>query len=144
MAADAWVLYDTGKEKIHDSTFALDGGDTLKCALVLSTYTPATTHTTWASISSNEHANGNGYSTGGVTTAGTITQSSGTVTFDIADPQWTASGGSIVTRYAVLYNSTTGDLICYSLLDNSPADVTVTDTNILTLQIDALGVYQAA
>ena len=143
MAADAWVLYDTGKLKIHDGTFTL-GSDTLKQALVLSTYTPATTHTTWASISSNEHANGNGYSTGGVTSAGTVTQSSGTVTFDIADGQWTASGGSIVFRYVVLYNSTSGDLIAYSLADNSPADITVTDTNVLTTQINASGVYQAA
>lgn len=143
MAADAWVLYNTGKLKIHDSTFAL-AADTLKCALVLSTYTPATTHTTWASISSNEHANGNGYTTGGATVAGTVTQSSGTVTFDVADPSWTASGGSIVCRYAVLYDSTTGDLIAYSLLDNTPANVTVTDTNILTIQINASGVYQAA
>ena len=143
MAADAWVLYNTGKLKIHDSTFAL-GADTLKCALVLSTYTPATTHTTWASISSNEHANGNGYSTGGVTVAGTVTQASGTVTFDLADPQWTASGGSIVARYAVLSDSTTGDLIAYCLLDNTPANITVTDGNILTLLINASGVYQSA
>jgi hypothetical protein len=31
--------------------------------------------------------------------------------------------------------------VCYSLLDNSPADVTVTDTNTLTVQINASGVF---
>ena len=143
MAADAWVLYDDGKLKIHDSTLAL-GSDTLKTALFLSGYTPATTHTTYASISSDEHAGANGYTTGGDTVAGTVTESSGTVKFDIADPTWTASGGSIVARYAVLYNSTSGVLIAYTLLDNSPADVTTTDTNVLTLQINAGGVYDAA
>lgn len=143
MAANAWVIYNAAKLKIHNSTIDLDA-DTLKCALVLSTYTPAATHTTWSSISSNEHANANGYTTGGVTVAGTVSEASGTVTFDVADPQWTASGGSIVCRYAVLYDSTTGDLLAYSLLDSSPADVTVTDTNILTIQINASGVYQAA
>lgn len=143
MAANAWVIYNQAKLKIHNSVIDLDA-DTLKCGLVLSTYTPAATHTTWASINSNEHSNGNGYTTGGVTVAGTVTEASGTITFDVADPQWTASGGSIVCRYAVLYDSTTGDLLAYSLLDNTPADVTVTDTNILTIQINASGVYQAA
>ena len=143
MAADAWVLYSAGKLKIHNSTIDLDA-DTLKCALFTSAYTPSTAHTTYSSISANEVANGLGYTTGGVVVAGTVTEAGGTVKFDVADPQWTAAGGSIVARYAVLYDSTTGDLLCYSLLDNTPANVTVTDTNVLTLQINASGVYGAA
>ena len=143
MAANAWVIYNNAKLKIHNSALAL-GADTLKCSLFTSSYTPAATHTTYSSISANEVANGNGYTTGGVTVAGTVSEASGTVTFDVADPQWTASGGSIVARYAVLYDSTTGDLIAYSLLDNTPANITVTDTNILVIQMNASGVYQAA
>ena len=143
MAADAWVLYSSGKLNIHDGTFTL-GSDSLKAALFLSTYTPSAGHSTYASISADEHAGANGYTTGGDSVAGTVTESSGTITFDIADPQWTATGGSIVCRYVVLYNSTSGQLIGYALLDNSPADVTTTDTNVLTLQINASGVYQAA
>ena len=143
MAANAWVIYNNAKLKIHNSTVDLDA-DSIKCALFTSAYSPATTQTTYASISTNEVASGNGYTTGGVTIAGTVSEASGTVTFDVADPQWTATGGSIVCRYAVLYDSTIGDLIAYSLLDNTPADVTVTSTNVLTLQINASGVYQAA
>ncbi len=143
MAANAWVIYNAAKLKIHNSTLDLDA-DVLKVALVLSTYTPAGTHTTWASISSNEHAAGSGYTTGGVAVTGSLADASGTTTFDITEPQWTASGGSIVFRYAVLYDSTTGDLIAYTLADNTPANVTVTDTNVLTIQTPATGVYQAA
>ena len=143
MAANAWVLYSAAKLKVHNSTIDLDA-DTLKCALFLSTYTPAVTHTTYSSILANEHTNGNGYTTGGVTVAGTVSEASGTITFDVADPQWTANGGSIVCRYAVLYDSTTGDLLSYCLLDNTPANITVTDTNVLTIQMNANGVYQAA
>jgi len=54
---------------------------------------------------------------------------------------WTASGGSITARYAVIYNSTTGGLIGYSLLDNSPADVTATTGNTFTVSPNASGIF---
>jgi hypothetical protein len=67
-----------------------------------------------------------------------------TVTFDATDPAvWTASGGSIVARFAVLYE-VGGDVLAYCLLDNSPADVTVTTGNTLTLTINASGVFTLA
>lgn len=95
----------------------------------------------------NEHANANGYTTGGVAfITETWTNSSGTITFDAADPVWTASGGSIVARFAVVYrnatvNSIVKPLLCVCLLDTAPADVTATTGNTLTITINASGLF---
>ena len=67
-----------------------------------------------------------------------------TVTVDIStDPVWTASGGSITARYAVIYE-VGGDVLCYSLLDTTPADVTATDGNTFTVAAHTNGVFTLA
>lgn len=146
MAADAWVVHDKFKEYMGDGTIDLDA-DTFKVALFLSTSNVATTSIDALATATNEHANANGYTTGGVTVAATWVESTGTVTFDVADAIWTASGGSIIARFAVIYDDTVttpviDPIIAHSLLDNTPADITVTDTNQLTLQINANGIFQ--
>lgn len=133
-------FYDSFKEYLGDGTIDLDG-DTFKVLLTSSAYTPnAGTHTTLTDIT-NE-LSGNGYARQTLTSV-TWTEASGTVTFDSADPQWTASGGSIVARYWVLYDDTptspADPLIAYGLLDNTPADVTTTDGNTLTASVNASG-----
>ena len=81
--------------------------DTVKVALVTSTYTPnQDTHDYWNDVSGNE-ATGTGYTAGGVTlTNATVTYDSGTnvVKLDADDVSWTAS--TITARYAVIYVST--------------------------------------
>jgi hypothetical protein len=144
MAADAWLIYNKFKEYQGDNTIDLDG-DTFKLQLHTSTHTPALTDSVKADLD-NEVANGAGYTTGGVTLGSvTWTESSGTVTFDFADPSWTASGGPIVARYGIALDDTptspADPLVGYSLLDNAPADVTVTDGNTLTLEINASGMF---
>jgi uncharacterized protein with von Willebrand factor type A (vWA) domain len=52
-----------------------------------------------------------------------------------ANPAWTASGGSIAARYAAVYE-VGGDVLAYCLLDTTPADVTVTSGNVLTVKSD--------
>ena len=149
MASDAWSSYDKFKEYLGDGTIDLDG-DAFKAALFLSTSNCATLTLDGLAALTNQHANANGYTTGGVALASvTWTESSGTLTFDSADPSWTASGGSIVARFAVIYDDTvttpTADpMVCFSLLDNAPADVTVTDGNTLTLTINANGYFTLA
>ncbi|MEO7836209.1 MAG: hypothetical protein ABIS21_01045 [Acidimicrobiales bacterium] len=67
-----------------------------------------------------------------------------TVTVDITtDPVWTASGGSIVARYAVIYE-VAGRVLCYALLDSTPADVTATTGNTLTVAANASGLFTLA
>lgn len=143
MAAGSWKIYNKAKEYIGDGTIDLDG-DTFKVALARATYTPALTHTALSSVT--QTPSGNGYTTGGATLGSvTWTETNGLLTFDSADPSWTASGGSIVARYAVLYDDTTSSpadaLVAYCLLDTAPADVTITDGNTLTLQISANGYF---
>lgn len=152
MAADAWKVYNNCKEYIGDGTIDLDAGDGyFRVILATSSYTPALTHDAYSSVSANEVANGSGYTTGGDAPGSvTWTNSSGTITFDSANPEWTASGGSITARYAVLVHvaagtgvpQSTDKLMAYSLLDNSPADVTATDGNTFTITLNANGYFQ--
>lgn len=144
MAADAWKRYDKFAEYLGDGTIDMDG-DTFKCQLHTSSHTPSLSLDAVKADLDNEVANGSGYTTGGVTLSSvTWTESSGTVTFDAADPAWTASGGTITGRYAIILDDTptspADPLVAYSLLDNSPADVSVTDGNTLTIQLNASGI----
>ena len=137
MAAGKWVFTNNAKDKLSEGRFLTS--DTYKIALFLSTSDIGTGSTTYAGVT-NEHANGNGYTTGG--NAVTLSKSgTSTITFDATDPSvWTASGAGIVARFAVLYE-VGGDVICYCLLDDAPANVTVTAANTLTLTINASGVF---
>ena len=141
MAAGTWTFTDVGRTRLLNGTFDIDS-DTWKMALFLSTSNIGAASTTYAGVT-NEHANANGYTTGGnaitLTLAGTTT-----VTVDIsADPVWTASGGSIIARFAVIYE-VAGDVLCYALLDSTPADVTTTTGNTLTVAAHASGVFTLA
>lgn len=139
MAAGAWTFTNAGRTSLLDGTFDLDT-DTFFMALFLSTSNIGASSTTYAGLT-NEHANGNGYTTGGVS-MGALTLS-GTTTVTVDDPAdvvWTASGGSIVARYAVIYESG-GNILCYCLLDSTPADVTATDGNTLTVALHASGIF---
>lgn len=144
MAAGTWVVYDEFKLSLGKKVFNLTA-DAVKMALYQSTSNAGAASLVGAQYATltNQVAAANGYTTGGVTCAPTYTNSAGTETFDIADASWTAAGGSIVARYAVLYDDTAlnKDLIAYCLLDASPADVTLTDGNTLTVQIAASGVF---
>ena len=139
-AAGAWTFTNAGRTSLLNGTFDIDS-DTWKMALFLSTSNIGAASTTYAGLT-NEHANANGYTTGGVAITLSLSGTT-TVTVDSTDASWTASGGSIVARFAVIYE-VGGNVLCYCLLDSTPADVTVTDGNILTVQIHASGVFQLA
>lgn len=141
MAAGAWVFTDAARKKLLDGTFDIDT-DSFKMALFLSTSNIGAASTTYAGVT-NEHANGSGYTTGGIAVALTLAGTT-TVTCDITtDPVWTASGGSIVARFAVIYE-VGGDVLCYCLLDSTPANVTATTGNTLTVAANASGVFTLA
>ena len=90
--------------------------DTLKVALVTSSYTPdQDAHDYWADVSANE-ASGTGYTAGGATlgsTTFTYDDGSNKWTFDGADVSWSSS--TITARYAVIYDdtATSKNLIAY-------------------------------
>lgn len=148
MAAGKWKVYAKAKQYIGDGTHDLDATTNWKMALFQSTSNcdTLTSHDTYSDLT-NEVAGSFGYTTGGVALTGiTWTESGGTVTFDCDNAAWTASGGAITARFAVIYrdatvNSIVKPLLCVCLLDTTPADVTVTDTNTLTIAINASGVF---
>lgn len=137
MAAGQWTFTNSGRTSLLDGTFDIDS-DTFKMALFLSTSNIGAASTTYAGLT-NEHANGNGYTTGGSSVTLSLSGTT-TVTVDSTDVTWTASGGSITARFAVIYE-VGGRVLCYCLLDSTPADVTATDGNTLTVQINASGVF---
>ena len=138
MAAGAWTIYNEFKLTLGNKTVDLTN-DAFKIALFQSTSNAgaATLSTAQYATLTNQVSGTNGYTTGGTSVAVTWTRSTGTCTYDTADASWTASGGSITGRFAVLYDNTTAnkDLVAYMLLDSTPADVTVTDGNTLTIQV---------
>lgn len=140
MAAGAWVFTNGMRTSLVDGTFDLNS-DTFKMALFLSTSNIGAASTTYAGLT-NEHSNANGYTTGGTSVTISLSGTT-TVTVDSTDASWTASGGSIVARYAVVYE-VAGNVLCYCLLDSSPADVTTTTGNTLTVAIHANGLFQVA
>lgn len=141
MAAGAWTFTNTSRTKLLNGQFDIDT-DSWKCALFLSTSNLGAASTTFAGVT-NEHAAANGYTAGGIAISLTLTGTT-TVTVDIAtDPVWTASGGSITARYAAIYE-VGGDILCYCLLDSTPADVTATAGNTLTVAANASGVFTLA
>lgn len=139
-AAGSWTFTDNSRTYLLNGTFDIDS-DTWKMALFLSTSNIGAASTTYAGLT-NEHANANGYTTGGASVTLSLSGTT-TVTVDSTDATWTASGGSIVARFAVIYE-VGGNVLCYCLLDSTPADVTVTTGNDLTVQINASGVFTLA
>ncbi len=64
--------------------------------------------TTDGYITTNEVANGNGYTTGGVALASkAVTENSTSGVFDADDPQWTSA--TFTARGALIYNKSLGD-----------------------------------
>jgi len=134
MAAGQFTFYNSVAELIGDGTIDFDT-HTFKLQLHTSSYTPSLSHDELADLT-NEVANAVGYTTGGVTLTGiTWAQTGGVATFDSDPVVWNASGGPITARYAILIDTdaTNDKLIGYMLLDATPANVSATDGNSLTV-----------
>ena len=110
------VIYNSFKQKIMDGSIDLDT-DTIKVALVTSSYTPdQDSHEDFADIT-NE-VSGTGYTAGGATLSNVSITKDNTDTegvFDADDVTW--SNSTITARGAVVYKDSgtpaTSWLICY-------------------------------
>lgn len=133
MPADPFASYDGVADLIFDGTVDLDA-QSFKLALFTSASNADSTSLDEYGDLTSEVANGNGYTTGGVALTSptvTLTDTRDSV-FTCANltPAWTASGGSIVFRFFVVYivgtlGGLTNPLVAFSLADNTPADVTI-------------------
>lgn len=99
--------------------------DTIKLALVTSSYTFSAADDEWADASANEVTTGSGYTTGGETVA---SKTASDTALDAADVTWTALTKTF--RGAILYKSgtaggLTNPLLAYILFDDTPADTVV-------------------
>lgn len=126
---------------------------TFTMGLATSAYTPNVASQTIYSNITGQHSTTFGYTQPGLTLSSTLFSTTGTAgtlagKWDFNDPAWTANGGSIVARYYFIYTPTTvlgvaNSLIAYGLLDSTAGgtDVTTTDTNTLTINIDTNGFF---
>jgi len=99
-------VFNKFKEYACDGTIDMDRttADSFKVALYTDATLPAATVTCKADLdgAKTEVANGNGYTTGGASLSSiTWTESSGTITWDAANVQWTSA--TFTARYAVIY-----------------------------------------
>jgi hypothetical protein len=149
MAAGKWKLYDLAKFRQGNLTLDLSSTTLWNIAL-FSSASNANTLSVGTNVYgdlTNELATANGYTLGGQTLTGvSFTNSAGVETFTSANPVWTASGGSITARFAVIYknstvNSIVKPLLCVCLLDTAPADVTATSGNTFTVTMNASGIF---
>ena len=144
--AAAGTPYNLWRKSVLDGS-AHNVSDTFKMLLLSSAYSPNyDTHQYLSDVVANELATANGYTAGGVTLASPTwtlvgSGSSGKYVFKTASAAWTASGGSITARWAVIAKWTgannTSPLVCLVLLDTTPADVTQTAPGTMTIACDA-------
>lgn len=136
-------FYDNWREAINDAALR---GSTIKATLHTSSYTFSASHSVYADLT-NELSTANGYTNTGLSLTSIVWDHSGaTANLDADDAIWTASGGSIVARRAVLrivgtFNSQIDPLILSVLMDSTPADVTATDGSTIELRWNAAGIF---
>lgn len=131
-------IYNHTAQRLVDGSIAL-AGDTLKVALVDSGYVFDPTDASYADISGDELDTGDGYTAGGAALTGkAVTQSGGVMKFDADDITW--SNLTAIFRRAILYvaDGVNNYLLWSYLLDDAPADTTVTNTD-YTLIVNAAG-----
>lgn len=143
MAVGEWLVHDKTKKYIGDKTVDLSS-DTFIMALCSSSSNAGTLSIDALSTLTNE-LSGNGYSRQTLTGV-SWTESAGVATFDCDSTVFTASGGDIVARYAVIFDDSVSSpvakpIVASCLLDNAPGDVTATDGNTFTVKPHANGLF---
>lgn len=135
-----YVKYQKGVEALLEGINA--GSDTWKIALS-NTAPNVSTNATLSDAA--EISAGNGYTAGGnAASVSSSTQTGGTYKLVLTSPAtWTATGGSIgPLRYAILYDSTTNNLVGYWDYGSS---ITLNTGDSFTVNLDGTnGVFQVA
>lgn len=134
------LIYPSFKKRLLDGTVDLDT-HTFKIALLTSASNALTSTLTGYAELTGEVASGNGYTTGGNALASvTLALAGSTVTFDAADPAWTAA--SFAARFAVIYDATDAGKSLVKVFDFLTDKVVSNGT--MTLNFNALGILTLA
>jgi len=106
-------IYNRFKANLMNKEIDLEA-DTIKVILLDGDHSFTATHNVLTDVSSNELANGNGYTTGGATLANKAVTQAATTKWDADNTAWT--GATFTAYHAVVYDDThaTDDLICSS------------------------------
>lgn len=136
----ASLVYNSFKKKIMDGSIDLDT-DTIKLALVTSSYTPSADNDDfWDDVSANEIGATGSYSAGGATLTVSLSQDNtdDEGVFDATDVSFTTA--TISARYAVIYKSTgvaaTSPLIC--AIDFGSTQVSTNGTFAITFAAEGI------
>lgn len=140
----SFTFYEKGLGKLVGGAIDLDTPD-IRILLTTSAYTPnAATHEFVSNVT-NE-LSGNGYTRLSLVNEAKSHVGAGVWMLDSDNPVWTASGGAITARYFVLFDYNAVDsaapLIGFGFIDNTPADVSVPDTETLTLVVHENGWFR--
>jgi hypothetical protein len=149
MAAQAWKIFNLAKKKIGNTTLNL-AATVYRITLHTSASNAATlTLGVYASLT-NEVTEGNGYSSSGkalTSEVWTVGASAKQYKFDVDDPIWTGTGGTIPNiKFAVIWLSGASangrHLLTTASLTSS--QFTLSQGNTLTLQMNSAGVFTMA
>ena len=139
-----WKVYEAAKLALANGLIDLDS-HSFKIALFLSTSNCNTlSGSTGLADLTNQVATASGYTQSSKAVTLTTANASGTITVDeTTNPSWTASGGPITARFAVIYDDShaSKQALCVCLLDTTPTDVTATDGNIFQIIMNASGLF---
>lgn len=143
----AWRVYREFKTALGLKKINLET-DTIKIALFASTSNcgdVGLANAIYSTLTDEVSPTNTGYNTGGAICANpTWNEAGGVVTFDAADPlAWTAGSAGLSARYGVMYSdtATNKDLIAHSILDSTPADVSVSVGRTLVIALAAAGIF---
>lgn len=145
-----FTIFNLAKKRLPDGTIDLDT-HTFKIVLttvtqaIAATFIGSSTDCRYADLT-NELTTAAGYTAAGATLGSvTWTQSTGTMTWDCADPAWTLTGGGVTFKYAIIYDdsATNKNLLCFCDMDTGGGSVSPL-AGTLTIQINAAGVFTLA
>lgn len=141
MAAGAWTLYDNFKHGLGAGTFDLTSA-TLNCAFLSAGYTPAASHSDYATQADTFEISGiSGYAAATLATVEWSDIGSNTIRFDAADFTITASA-TMKVKYLVIYKQSDNKLIAYC--DAETGTTTGVEATQITVNINTSGIFRAA
>lgn len=146
MAVGNFTVFNIAKEKIAKATIDLDSHSfkavlTTSAQSIAATFAGTSTDCRLADLT-NE-VSGTGYTTGGTAVTLSVTRSTGTVTVDSTDPQWTTA--TITAKYLIIYDDTDANnsLLGFYDLDTGGGSVSST-AGTFQVTVNASGLFTLA